>query len=156
MRDRGKAFEAPDWWLEIARAKVGETKGLIELGKKLAKVVGRSAPWSHTVLSKFASAGAAPTQELAIAISVHFQIPRPFYVPADLHEARAIQAVADMRALAPTKFSDPVRSAREKEHIEQLDRLEGEVKRHSERLDSRDAEVGRARSRGSRGVHRGG
>src|ERR1051325_202635 len=99
MRDRGKALDAPTWWLELARAKVRKTKGLIVLGQELARLAGRATPWSHTVLSKFANGEIQPTQELALAISSHFSIPRPFYVPRDPNEGRAMQAIVDMRTV---------------------------------------------------------
>lgn len=154
-RDRGKPFEAPWWWLEIARPFVEDAKGLTELGQKLAKRAGRATPWSHTVLSKFANGETPPTQELAAAISDHFDIPRPFYIPRNYAEARLMQDVAALQA-TPTKKQDSVRSARERQHIEQLEELEGEVARHSTQLQSDDAVSRRSRSRGARRVHRGG
>jgi hypothetical protein len=155
VRDRGRAFEAPDWWLKIARPLINKTKGLVELGRLLAKRAGRATPWSHTVLSKFASGETEATQELAIAISEHFGIPRPFYVPVNEREAVAMQAIIDMRP-APSKFTDPVRIARERELIEQLEQLEHETRRQGAVLQSADEASGRSRSRRPRGVHRGG
>jgi hypothetical protein len=160
MRDRGKALDAPNWWLELARAKVRKTKGLIVLGQELARQAGRATPWSHTVLSKFASGEIQPTQELALAVSSHFAIPRPFYIPRDPNEGRAMQAIVDMRTVpvpvpeTSRRASDPVTSERFDQLEAKIGDLEEELRQRSA-VHSGDGEQGRSRSRGHRGVHRG-
>lgn len=152
VRDRGMALDAPGWWLDLARSKVSAHRGLVELGQQLARLAGRSTPWSHTVLSKFASGESRPTQELALAISEFFAIPRPFYTPSTLQEAELFQGIAQLRADGGADALARIHRARV--HEAQLDDLEGEA-RQTSGVQPQDAGSVRSR-RGPRSAHRGG
>ena len=152
MRARGNAFEAPAWWLEDARALVRalSSREQEELGRRLARIEGRKTPYSRTVLSKFARERepVPPTQELALALSVAFDIQRPFYVPRNRLEAAAIEAIARVHDVP-----DSARRSVEAKYREKLEELEDEAERQGGVLES-DDEVGRSGSRGPRRVHR--
>jgi hypothetical protein len=146
------------WWLDVARTKVREAGALVELGEKLAKIAGRDTPWSHSSLSRFADGKSGTTQELASALSIHFGIPSPFYVPRTLPEATAMQAVA---ALAETQLrvtigDEAVRRERENLLVGLADKLERGDDGRRPVLQSGDEASRTTRPRGARRVHRGG
>lgn len=118
VRDRGKAFEPPPWWLQIARERVRAAGGYAEMGRRLARLAGRPTPWSSAVLSRFAAGLEMPTQELALALSRHLEIPRPMMIPPSLESARLMEQImliaqpapgVDTRAHAPTTADDEPR-----------------------------------------------
>jgi hypothetical protein len=99
-RVRGRALVVPRWWLDAARA-AAEASGLslVDLAARLSAKVGRSEPWTHGTVSRFL-AGKGVTDQLAEAMIVFFDLPRPVYYPRDLPEAllfRAAEAKRDKR-----------------------------------------------------------
>ena len=96
--ERGNTFEAPTWWLRLARQELVKIGGYQKLSTELAALVGRKKPWHHATLSRFATDDPSmrPTQELALALSRYFEIPAPVYIPRNLAEARAMQATHDL------------------------------------------------------------
>ena len=97
-RMRGSTFEAPEWWLRLARRELANTGGYQTLSVKLAALVQRKKPWHHATLSRFATN--APnmnlSHEFATAVSLYFDIPAPVYVPRTLEEARAMKATQEL------------------------------------------------------------
>jgi hypothetical protein len=99
-RVRGRSLVVPRWWLDAARsAAEASGLGLVELAAKLSAKVGRSEPWTHGTISRFL-AGKGVTDQLAEAMILFFDLPRPVYYPRDLPEAllfRAAEAKRDKR-----------------------------------------------------------
>jgi len=57
-RERARPVVVPAWWLDMARELAAkEGCGLVELGRRLADIVKRDAPWNHGTLSKFLATG---------------------------------------------------------------------------------------------------
>lgn len=99
--ERGSSFEAPAWWLRLARPKLANQGGYQKLSAEMASLVGRRRPWHHSTLSRFVTNDPAmkPSQEFAIALSLYFEIPAPVYIPRTLVEARAMQAARDLTSI---------------------------------------------------------
>lgn len=96
-RVRGRALVVPRWWLDAARAAVEESQlGLVDLGVKLARAVGRDEPWTHGTLSRFLS-GRNVTDQIADAMVALFDLPKPVYYPRDLSEALLFRAAESKR-----------------------------------------------------------
>lgn len=99
-RVRGRPLVVPRWWLDAARAAAEASGlGLVELAAKLSAKVGRIEPWTHGTVSRFL-AGKGVTDQLAEAMILFFDLPRPVYYPRDLPEAllfRAAEAKRDRR-----------------------------------------------------------
>jgi hypothetical protein len=99
VRDmRGSTFEAPEWWLRLARRELANNGAYQTLSAKLAALIGRKKPWHHATLSRFVtnSPNMNLSQEFATAVSLYFNIPAPLYVPRTLEEARAMQATQEL------------------------------------------------------------
>jgi hypothetical protein len=94
--ERGNTFEAPAWWLRLARRELANRGSYEKLSSQLAALVRRKKPWHHATLSRFATNDPSmkPSQEFAVALSLYFEIPSPIYIPRSLAEARAMQAIA--------------------------------------------------------------
>jgi hypothetical protein len=99
--ERGNSFEAPKWWLRLARRELADRGSYKKLSTELAALVGRKKPWHHATLSRFATndPGMKPSQEFAVALSLYFEIPSPVYIPRSLAEARAMQATHELVSL---------------------------------------------------------
>lgn len=154
-RERGHGFDVPPWWLELALDKLGREKGLKALGVVLAALVDRKKPWGHEQLSRTASGGSSPTQELARAISLHYGIPIPFVIARSRAEAEALKEVREGFEKS-TKILDAVRSGTEAKYKAAMGELEDQVKRHPPALNSRDEATRRSGSRGLGRVRNGG
>ncbi len=146
-----KPFDAPPWWLEIARPLVRKHGKFVELGKELQRLVGRGKPWSHSVLIRFSEEDdpERPSQELARAISLKFDIPGPIYIPRNRAEAELMQAAERTitNLMFPSTKAEQIRSGRLSQRDRDIDELEGEATRHREALGSQD-EAARSTSRG--------
>ncbi|HVK84737.1 MAG TPA: hypothetical protein VM513_11550 [Kofleriaceae bacterium] len=124
MEDRGSKddpFDAPEWWLAIARdvlRRTPETQSV--LVKRLAELVGRE--WDRSKISNFVG-GAKPTRLFAEALCRYFpQIPRPMFVPRNELEARAMQAVADLAAGKISQSEPPkIRIGAKEQKLRELD-----------------------------------
>ena len=97
---RASTFEAPEWWLRLARRELANNGAYQTLSVKLAALIGRKKPWHHATLSRFVtnSPNMNLSQEFATAVSLYFNIPAPVYVPRTLEEARAMQATHELAA----------------------------------------------------------
>jgi hypothetical protein len=106
-RVRGRALVVPRWWLDAARA-AAEASGLslVDLAARLSAKVGRSEPWTHGTVSRFL-AGKGVTDQLAEAMIVFFDLPRPVYYPRDLPEALLFRAAEAMAATRAATFTRP-------------------------------------------------
>lgn len=145
MEDRGSKddpFDAPDWWLKIAREVVRTAPGTqADLIKTLGDLVGRS--WDRTKISNFVG-GSKPTQAFAEALCRHFpQIPRPLFMPRNELEARAMQAVADLAGGAELTRDRPaaIRSGAKQQKLAALDQdlaQLDEERSHTGSVDSMD------------------
>lgn len=95
MARRGRVIPADAWFVQAAqRLLKDDNRGLVELGKDLAKLAQRSAPFSHTMLSRFINSEASITQELAEAIMRMYFIPAPVFFARTPEEAYALQNTA--------------------------------------------------------------
>lgn len=134
-RARGRSLVVPRWWLDAARDAVAASGlGLVEVGERLAAKVGRPDPWTHGAISRFLS-GKMVTDQIAEAMVVMFDLPRPAYYPRDMAEAllfRAAEAKRDQR------LADADAAAAQ---------LEAETRRQSRALGSPH---GQSRGRGNR------
>lgn len=135
--ERAKGVDLPSWWLEKVRELVDERgENLTQLGKSLAKAVGRPEPWDHSIVSRFLR-NKNTTVPMAEAFAVLLGIPRPFFVPRSLDEALSLQQVA-------RRYDEKLRSQEQVQRIDAVDRLaaaaEADARDQTHALRSGDAE----------------
>lgn len=95
MPDQKQAIPPGAWWVRLARPLVRDyPDGFVQLGKELAKKVGRSRAYTHSPLSRFVATGHCSV-EIATAISAFFKLPRPAFVARSRNEAVEMMAVAE-------------------------------------------------------------
>lgn len=101
MAQRSPEIPVWEWWLEEARQLLDSDqkgdehrpgRGLIQLGKDLAKHVDRAKPFSHSLLSRFKAGEIGVTLELARALSLEFtSLPPPVFFPQSRELATEMQ-----------------------------------------------------------------
>lgn len=83
------------WWIRLAKPLVRDYKpGFVQLGKEMAKAVGRSRAYTHSPLSRFVATGECSV-EIATAISAVFNLPRPAFVARSRDEAVEMMKIAE-------------------------------------------------------------
>lgn len=94
MAEQKQPIPPGAWWVRLARPLVRDyEEGFVQLGKELAKKVGRPRPWSHSLLSRFVANGQCSV-ELAAGISAFFKLPRPAFVARSRNEAIEMEGIA--------------------------------------------------------------
>lgn len=96
MGARAPRIAVEDWWLLLARELVSSyPAGLAVLGRDLAREIGRTPAWGHSVLSKFATKKIGATRDLQEAICKKFRLPPPIFFPRTFAEASQMLEVKE-------------------------------------------------------------
>lgn len=106
--------------------------------------------WDRSVLSNFKRGAFLPGPKLAIAISDHFQIERPFFVARTESEAATIRMLQQIAAPSDHEAPPPVRSGAEPQRLQHLDedlhQLESEARQITS-VPSKDESRAKSRKR---------
>lgn len=91
MATRGRTIPVRPWWRLLAAADITrDERGLVELGRDLAKRIKRPRPFDHGTLSNVVHGKQDPTIDLIEAICEEFRLPPPVFFPRTVKEAMAM------------------------------------------------------------------
>lgn len=94
MRER--TVPVPPWWRTLARqGLLSESEALADVGTRLAKLVKRSKPFSHPMLSKVLHGTAPLSLDLIEALQNAYRIPPAVFLPRTYTESVEMLAVSE-------------------------------------------------------------
>lgn len=145
--ERGDSIDIQSWWMDLVNEMVDKRpEKLVEIGARVAELVGRKAAWDHGAVRRFLD-NEVTTREMAIGFSRFLGIPQPYYDARTPAEAFDLQRVHDRYSQPSESNPDKVRKLSVLDQA--ADVAEEEIDRHMERVESPDDErtSGRRRAR---------